>query len=204
VHSRYFALQDLLPRGDAWYLTALRWVISPILAAILGIAAIFAYSITGSIVTAPFNDIISAKVEIHLLGAGTDEGFSIDDFIDDMGRILLNTVKLLGLLLLFNLAILLLNFIPLAGGAAYSALSFASAMFFLGFQFFDFPLERRRLVFRDKLSVVWRHKFAAVGLGTGFFLITFVPVVGFLGLNLAAVGATELFVKRILPELDTQ
>ncbi len=201
------ALLGLLPAGDAWYLSALRWIISPILAVLLFIGAIFVYSITGSILTAPFNDFISAKAERHLLSVEykkevSESGFSFGDFFDDIVRVLRNTVKLLGLLLLFNLLILFLNLVPVVGGVAYSALSFASAMFFLGFQFFDFPLERRHLEFRNKLSVVWSHKFAALGLGLGFFLITFVPIIGFLGLNLAAVGAVELFLKRILPGLD--
>ena len=196
------AVRSLVPQGDAWYLTALRWIIQPLIAALLALALVFAYSITGSIVTAPFNDIISAKVERALAGGAPDEKFTVAGFFDDMLRILFNTVKLVLLLVVFQLAILLVNLVPVAGGPLYTFLSFCAAMLFLGFQFFDFPLERRRLYFRDKFRVVWRHKFTAIGLGTGFFLITFVPLVGFLGLNLAAVGATEIFVRRILPGLD--
>jgi CysZ protein len=196
------AVQSLVPQGDAWYLTALRWIIQPLIALLLALVLVFAYSITGSIITAPFNDIISAKVERALAGGTPDDRFTLAGFFDDMLRILFNTIKLVLLLVVFQLAILLVNLVPVAGGPLYTALSYCAAMFFLGFQFFDFPLERRRLFFRDKLKVVWRHKFTAIGLGTGFFLITFVPLVGFLGLNLATVGATELFVRRVLPGLD--
>lgn len=196
------ALHGLLPQGGEWYFTALRWIVSPVIAVFLALAVVFAYSITGSIVTAPFNDVISAKVERALSGKTGDDKFSIAGFIDDILRVLFNTLKLIGLLILFQLAILAVNLVPFAGGPAYTALSFCAAMFFLGFQFFDFPLDRRRLFFMDKFRKVWRYKFTAIGLGTGFFLISFVPLVGFLGLNLAAVGATELFVRRLLPSMD--
>ncbi|HPA72097.1 MAG TPA: EI24 domain-containing protein [Spirochaetota bacterium] len=196
------ALHGLLPQGDAWYLAVLRWLIAPLLAVFLSIAVIFIYSITGSVVTAPFNDIISAKVERALLGGSPDDRFTLAGLVDDVLRALFNALKLIGLLVLFQVLILAVNLVPVAGGPIYAVLSFTSAMFFLGFQFFDFPLERRRFYFKDKLRAVWGHKFTAIGIGTGLFLISFVPLVGFLGLNLAAVGATEIFVRRMLPGLD--
>ncbi|HPB83847.1 MAG TPA: EI24 domain-containing protein [Spirochaetota bacterium] len=195
-------LNSLLPRGDAWYLQALRFIISPILAVLLIILTALMYSITGSIIIAPFNDIISAKVESHITGESIDDTFSLSGIIDDILRITANIIKLLIIITVFQITMLLINIIPLAGSVLYAAVSFISAMFFLGFQFFDFPLERRRMVFREKLKVLWKFKFTTIGLGVGFFLISIVPVIGFLGLNLGAVGATLLYVDHIKPSLE--
>ncbi|HON77992.1 MAG TPA: EI24 domain-containing protein [Spirochaetota bacterium] len=195
-------MQSLLPRGDAWYIQVLRYIISPILAVLLIIITALMYSITGSIIIAPFNDIISAKVESRLTGTVLDDSFSLSEMISDILRITGNIIKLLTIITVFQIILLLLNIIPFAGSVLYSAISFISAMFFLGFQFFDFPLERRKMVFREKLKVMWKFKFTTVGLGTGFFLISIVPVIGFLGLNLGAVGATLLYVDHIKSSLD--
>ncbi len=197
----YPFLQNLVPQGEAWYLSALRWIITPLLLFLLAFACVILYSITGSVLVAPFNDPLSARVENVLTGAGFDEEFSIGQLFSDMARIASGVFRLLFIVLVFNLLILFFNLIPGVGGAVYGALSFASALFFLGFGFFDFPLERRRLVFGEKLKIVWRYRALAMGLGLGFSLITLVPLVGFLGLNLAAVGATRLFVEYMRQDI---
>ncbi len=199
----YPFLMNLIPQGDVWYLSALRWIATPILLVLLAFACVILYSITGSIAAAPFNDPLSARVENALTGARFDDRFSIKELFSDMARIASGMCKLLLIILIFNLVILFLNLIPGVGAVIYSALSFASALFFVGFGFFDFPLERRRLVFGEKLKLVWRHRAMAIGLGLGFSLITIVPLVGFLGLNLAAVGATRLFVEHMRQDIVT-
>ncbi len=187
----------LLPQGDAWYFRLIRWIASPLLTLFLILATALLYSITGSILTAPFNDFISARMEETMTGVKEEEPFSFSRLVADIVRITLNVVRLLVLIAVFHLLILFCNLIPLAGSALYGFLSFSAMCFFLGFQFFDFPLDRRRMAFGAKLKLMWRFKLLTIGLGLGFFLISFVPLVGFLGLNLGAAGATMLFVERI-------
>jgi CysZ protein len=194
----------LIPAGDAWYLSVLRWIIGPLLALSFVIIFVFLYSITGNIITAPVNDPLSAKVEELLGGRKFSEKFFFSTVIKDIIRILKNTIKLLFLLLIFNILIMLLNIIPLFGNALYSILSFLSALFFFGFSFFDFPLERRKLIFKHKFQIIWKFKYYCIGLGLSFFILSFIPVLGFLGLNLAAVGATDIFIKYIKPKLNTE
>lgn len=199
----YPFLQGLLPQGDAWYLSALRWAASPVLLLTLAVITVLLYSITGNIIAAPFNDLLSARVETLVSGENFDEKFSIAAFSGDMMRMTGNVFKLLLMMIAFNIAILFFNFLPLFGSVLYAALNFLSTMFFLGFQFFDFPLERRRLVFRDKLRVVWEYRYMNMGLGLGFFLISIIPLLGFLGLNLGTVGGTMLFIENIKPRMIT-
>ena len=42
-----------------------------------------------------------------------------------------------------------------------------------------------------------------IGLGTGFFLMSLIPIVGFLTLNLGAAGATILFIDYVKPYLTS-
>ncbi|HDP79992.1 MAG TPA: hypothetical protein ENN21_04020, partial [Spirochaetes bacterium] len=146
-----------------------------------------------------FNDPLSEKVESLIGGPEFAGTFTLRGFLGDMGRVLSGMIKLLFLIVLFNLLTLLLHLIPVAGSMLYSVLGFMSGLFFLGFGFFEFPLDRRRLAFRGKLGITWRYKFLIMGLGLGFWVQAFIPVVGFLALNLGAIGATRLFMDYIHP-----
>lgn len=196
-------ISDLL-KGDSTIFSILRVIIRPFLFLILAFISIFLYSIIGNIITAPFNDLLSEKVENLISGETFDEKFSISLIIQDMIRIVSNIIRLLLLVVIINLFLLFLNLIPVVGQILYSILSFMVTGFFFGFQFFDFPLERRRYVFKEKLSIAWKFKFMIVGLGTGFFLISLIPIVGFLSLNLGAAAATILFIDHVKPHLSQQ
>jgi len=191
-------LSGLVDCGS-WICRVLQCLIAPLLILVLGLLTILIYSVAGSIITAPFNDFLSMGVEKRITGAAFDEPFSIAALFDDVRRITANTVKLLFLLLGVNILLIVINVIPFLGNFIYSVLSFLSTAFFLGFQFFDFPLERRRLGFGDKMRIAWRYRMMVCGLGAGFFIISWIPLAGFLGLNAGTIGATVLFIDHIRP-----
>jgi CysZ protein len=199
-----FPLVTLLLQGDAWYMAVMRWIAGPFLFIMLTIACFFMYSITGNIISAPFNDPLSARVERILTGSTREEFFSLGVLLGDIWRMTKNIIKFLFILILSNMLFFTLNIIPGIGSAAYTFLSFAAAMFFFGFNFFDFALERHRYEFRSKMDVLWRYRYMTAGVGMGFALITLIPVLGFLGMSLCSVGATELYVRIILPGENTQ
>jgi len=205
----YFSYSSVYPwlsgllTGDSIFISIIKCFLKPFLIILLGIITILIYSIAGSIITSPFNDLLSLKVEETITGETFDERFFLSVFINDIIRIIKNIIKLLGIFIAANLVLLLINFLPLIGSVIFSVLSFLLTAFFFGFQFFDFPLERRRMVFTEKLKITWKFKSIVIGLGTSFFIISFIPLVGFLGLNLATIGATTLFIDHIKPVIKT-
>jgi CysZ protein len=178
----------------------LRMLISPVLFVILSVITIFIYSIAGGIIAAPFLDLLSEKTEKVLGSRNPDEQFSLKELISDILRALSNSVKLLILIVIINIFLMLLNIIP-GGSFLYAFLNFLSALFFYGFQFYDFPLERGRYTFNEKLSITWKFKWSVFGTGLAFFLVSFIPIIGFMGLNLCTVGAAKTFVEDIKPVL---
>ncbi len=187
--------------GDVWYLNILRFLIKPLLIGLLLLLTVILYSLVGNIVTSPFNDLLSLKVEEKLTGVNFNERFSLTAFLGDILRVASNIIKMFFFLLVINGVLLAVNLVPVAGNIIYSVLSFLVTAFFLGFQFFDFPLERRRYRFKEKLRIGIRFKFLVTGLGAAFFLVSFVPLVGFMSLNSATMGATLLFIEKIKPVL---
>lgn len=189
--------------GDQWYMQFIRVLVSPVLFVLISIFTVMVYSIAGGIVTAPFLDLLSSKTEKILGIENTDEIFSIKTIIADILRALFNSIRLLFLIILINFILLILNIIP-GGSFIYAFLNFLSALFFYGFQFYDFPLERRRYSFREKLKITWKFKWSVFGSGLAFFLISFIPVIGFLGLNLCTIGAALTYAEDIKPVLITR
>ncbi len=202
----YFAYTGITPRvqsflaGEQWYMQLLSTIVSPIIFIALMILTVFIYSIAGSIIASPFLDFLSLKTEEILTGEKFDEPFTLAAFIEDMVRITKNILKLTILIIMINIFLLLLNLIP-GGSLVYAALNFFITSFFYGFQFFDYPLERRRYTFGEKLKICWKFRYSVCGNGAAFFILSFIPVAGFLGLNSATVGATALFVKDMKPAL---
>ena len=203
----YFSYNSLNPwlqefvSGNAWYMRAVSYILSPVIFVILLISSIFLYTILGTIIASPFLDFLSSRTEKLYSGLSPDSDLSFNESIKDIVRTTKNTFKLLVLLLLMNILLLFLNFIP-GGAFIYAFMNFFFTVFFYGFQFFDYPLEKRFYSFREKLRICWRFKRTLSGNGTAFFLMSFIPVAGFLGLNSATVGAAISFKKYMEPALN--
>jgi len=191
-----------LVRGSAWYHKLLSFIIASVSVIVLAFTIVILYSIIGSVVAAPFNDLISERVETLMTGARFEEPFQLRRFVGDIARMFGNALGLVSIIVPVNILLLLLNLIPVVGSIAYAVIAFLATSYFAGMPFFDFPLDRRRLSFGRKLSVVWRYRRSVAGVGASFIAMTFIPIVGFLGLNIAAVAATTIFVEDIMPALS--
>jgi CysZ protein len=202
----YYSYTTLIPviqsflSGDAWYMTFLRVLVSPVLFVLFSIFTIFIYSIAGAIITAPFLDLLSFKTERVLGNKSPEESVSIREMASDILRALSNSIRLIILIIMINIFLLLLNLIP-GGSFIYAFLNFLSALFFYGFQFYDFPLERDRYSFNEKLRITWKFRRSVFGTGLAFFLMSFIPIIGFLGLNFCTVGAAVTYTEDINPVL---
>jgi CysZ protein len=202
----YYSYTTLIPlvesfiSGDVWYMQFLRVLVSPVLLILFSIFTIFIYSIVGGIITAPFLDLLSFKTERVLGNKSPEESVSLKEMISDILRALSNSIRLIIMIVMINIVLLLLNLIP-GGSFIYAFLNFLSALFFYGFQFYDFPLERDRYSFNEKLRITWKFRRSVFGTGLAFFVMSFIPIIGFLGLNFCTVGAAVTYTEDIIPVL---
>jgi uncharacterized protein involved in cysteine biosynthesis len=210
VFNLHFTQWSSIPAGQTLppplpiLISLLPKLVMPLILFILSVLTIFIYSITGSIIIAPFNDMISLRVEEAVSGEKTGEPFSLSGLIGDMLRVTANIIRLIFLMIIVNIMLLVLNLIPVAGSALFLALSFFSMTFFLGCPFFDIPRERRRLAFHEKLRSCLRHRAYVTGVGAGFYLAAHIPVMGFLALNTAALAAPLIFIESMEPRIQSR
>ena len=191
-------IMSFLPAGDAWYLHALRAAATVFFAGLTALVMIMAYSVTGAIITAPFNDALSEKVE-RLQGAVLPERRGVHSIAIDGLRSIVSSFQLLAFVIVLQAAALLLNIIPVIGPLLYSVLSFWLWCFFLGMQSVDYSLERRRFSFHQKLQIAGRFRWLYFGFGAAVFVTAFIPVAGFMAMTLGAAGGARLWVSEIAP-----
>ncbi len=175
--------------NSSFWLKALAWIVKTIVAAALFFIMVLLYLTTAAIIAAPFNDILSEMTEKILQGQAPSADFSFTEFMRDIWRIARQEIRKLFLLLLIMVLSSVLHMLPLIGSALYALINYGSLAFFTGIEYLDFPLERRRLEFSDKLKYSRKYWTATIGVGavTAFFL--FIPMV----FSFSAVGATILY-----------
>jgi len=190
IHFFPDLLGMIMDKPDIWYM----WIVYVLLIILLVVAfalvVIFGFTAVGCIIAAPFLDLLSEKVEKQL--GRVEEGGGFRQALGDMGKGLLTGLVTVVFFILSQLILLLLWFLPVIGGIAYAVMAPLVGGFFLAYEFHDFPLGRRHLTARQRFSYVMARLSETLGFGLAIFLTTMVPLVNFLYLPAATVGATLL------------
>ncbi|NEN91515.1 MAG: hypothetical protein F6K48_22470 [Okeania sp. SIO3H1] len=154
----------------------------------------------GVILGSPFYGQLSEQLEKIRTGTLPEAPKSLLGFLRDIWRAILFELKKIGLLLVIGLPILLLNFLP--GGsliATIGGITLTTSIVCL--DFFDGFLERRKLKFRQKLTVVRRSLPASATFGLICQALITIPIVNFLGIPLCVAAGTLFCCDRVLPNL---
>ena len=187
-----------LPQGDAWYWLILNYFLVLVAIVVVLVLIFFTFApfiVVGSLLAAPFNDVLSEKTEL-LLGGQTQEGpFSLIGFLRVAGQALLTEAKKIGLFLLGMLALLLLHVVPLLGTMLYPILSVAWTVFFLVMEYTGYVFARRGLSFKDQRQIVYRNAALMSGFGLGLFCLLAIPFMQFFCIPLGVVGAVRLLAE---------
>lgn len=142
------------------------------------------------IVSSPFNDILSERVEILETGMPAPP-FSLQKFLRDIWRTLraefLKTAFFLGV----PLVLLLLALLPIIGGVMSSAALLFFGAFDIGFNYVDYPMARKALTFSERLGFARRHAASLCGLGS----IVVIPCANLLLMTPLVVAGTLLYIR---------
>lgn len=99
--------------------------------------------------------------------------------------------------LLFTFPCLLLNFIPVVGSFASAIALFLVQSYYAGANYSDFILESKGYNTTDSISYIRKHKAQITGIGGGFVLLLFIPVLGLVIAPAAAtISATLSYLKE--------
>lgn len=175
--------------GTASWLTALfYWIYINILRyflyLVILVVMLYTFIIFANIVGSPLYERIAAKIESQYAVKRIEAA--------PAGRVLSQLLVLKeevkkNFLMLF--LPVMLFFVPVIG--TVSALIIAPI--FIAWEYVDYTLSRDHVLLRERLGVVWRHKFHLLGFG----LPLLIPIFGLLFIPFAIFGATQLYFEKI-------
>lgn len=190
VGSRFGGwVERFVPQGDAWYWTLLSYLLWVVFGAVLLLVVIYTFTLVGTLILAPFNDLLSEKVERAYTGHRIDEPFRLRAFLADLKRSL---GAELGRLALWGAGFLVLGALSLFFPPLGTVLTVYS-LFFLGWEYFDYSMERWHFPFATKRRTAVRNVAAFLSFGAGAALTLLIPLLNFVAIPVCVAGATMLF-----------
>jgi uncharacterized protein involved in cysteine biosynthesis len=169
----------------------LAWVLLPLLGLLVGLIVLI---VVQPVVSAPFLDLLSEKVESIERGRVESVGLLRSAWLAVIHGLLKLSLYVLALAVAFGLGMLT------GVGGALGVVLYA---FFLAYDGFDYPLARRGLSFWGKWQYLLSHPAQTLGYCLGTGLLHLVPLMALLSPGFSAVGATLVYLESDRPERGT-
>ncbi|MDF1529853.1 MAG: sulfate transporter CysZ [Sedimenticola sp.] len=184
-------LNSLLPE-ESW-LSFLRWILWPLFALSLLLVTFYTFTTIANLIAAPFNSRLSAKVEELLTGnRPPDSRLTIRQLILPT---ILSELRKLSYFLIRALPLLLLFLIPGVNLIAPFLWLLFSA-WFLSIEYADYPMGNHGLTFQSQHQRLKSIRMTALGFGGGVTLLMMVPLLNFVAMPAAVIGATRLWCEH--------
>ena len=181
-----------IPDADAWYWFFLHYLLLALGIFVILMLVFFTFTVIGSLIASPFNDLLSERTEAALIGNKREELFSFSTFIEDAKRTLRNQLRMVGMFIAGMLLLLLLNFLPVIGSVMYSVLSVLWVIFFLIVEYTGYVFSRKRLLFKEQRHLIYSRFSMMFGFGCALFCILAIPFMQFVIIPLGVVGGTRM------------
>jgi len=149
----------------------------------------FLFLIIGSPVFAYLSEKTESIIE------GKDFPFSLPQLIKDIFRGIKIALRNLLWQSVYLLAILILSFIPVIGWIGPLIALFVECYYF-GFSMLDYSSERNKMSAAQSIDFIGRHKGLAIGNGLVFYVMHFIPLIGWLLAPSYAVVAATLSLHK--------
>ncbi len=178
-----------------WYLAILFYLFLALAISVFAIIIAFIFSAIYNIIAAPFNDLLSEKVEELVKNKKIEEKFSLKLLAGDIFRTVLEEVKKLLLFGGVQILLLFLNLLPIIGNLAYAVLSFVFTCWFLAYEYVDYPMARKRMEFKEKKGLLLKNKGFSFGFGLATFILIIIPVLNLIFMPACVVAGTLAYLK---------
>lgn len=169
------------------------YLVSGLMTFLFFILVSWTFIIIIGILAAPFNSVISDRIEKKMRGdlVSKDQSKGISSVFTGIGRTLWNEVKKLFIILLFTVLAMALNFVPILLPVAMILLALIMSA-----QFLDFSWSRHDLSAGQCVKDITSHLFSNIVSGLMFLLLVAVPIINALVPALATSYYTVLWIKR--------
>ena len=190
-----------LDAPQTWYawlwvapLRLLAWFIGLLLLATALVVLYFVFLLLGTMIAAPFLDVLAQRVEALATGRALQEQTSFLDAVRGVGISIIEELRKLAFFLAVQITLLLLGLIPLLTPFTVLAATLFT-MLFLPLEYASFAMDHRQLRFQQRRALIWQHRWLMFGFGIAAFLTLIIPLLNFICLPALVVGGTLLMVE---------
>ncbi len=178
----------------AW-LDWVEWLLWPLFGIAVVLIMFYTFTMIANIVGAPLNGLLAEKVEELHGGVVEDSGVSL---WAEIPRAVAHELSKWGYIVPRALPVLLLFVIPgLNALAPFVWLGFGAWM--LVIEYADYPMGNHGIAFRTQRDLLRQRRLMALGFGAGVLGMTLVPILNFLSMPTAVIGATLMWNDHFKP-----
>jgi CysZ protein len=178
------------------FLDFLEWFIWIFFGTLAALTVFFSFTPVANIVAAPFNALMSEKIEIYLTGKAPSSNISFAKMALDA---ISSQLRKLVYILLWALGLFLISLIPVINLIA-PVLWVIFGSWLLSLEYFDYPMGNHDLVFDEEKRQLRDRRGIALGFGGGVMILTSIPIINFVTMPVAVAGATLLWVEQFQPK----
>lgn len=192
-YSRFDPLVEWMMSYVPGFLDFLEWLIWLFFSVLAAVTVFFTFTPVANIIAAPFNALMSEKIELHLTGsaASSNVGFArmaIDAIRSQLGKLFY--------IALWGLGLLLVTLIPVINFIA-PVLWFIFGAWLLSLEYFDYPMGNHDLLFDEEKRRLAARRGIALGFGGSMMVMTSIPVINFIAMPVGVAAATLLWVEQL-------
>lgn len=197
----YFMLRHYVVELNEWSASLLpdwmRWMGAVIwLLFFISFFLVFMYAFVaiGTVIAAPFNGLLSQKVEVYLTGASVPQTGILDN-IKDVPRVMARQISIIGFYMPRAIVLLILMLIPVLHSIAV-LLWFVLSAWYLTLQYLDFPTDNHKVPIAEVRQWMRQHRWEVWGFALALMMVMSIPLINFFAIPAAAAGATQFWLER--------
>jgi CysZ protein len=186
------AVQGWLPEWLAW----LHWLLWVLFVLTVLVVIFYAFSLVANLIASPFNGLLAERVKKMINASGRVPPPPAESSWRDLLFSPLTELRKLLYFIGWAIPVVIVSFVPVANVAA-PVLWGVSTSWMLALDYADYPLGNRGLDLQTQRRLLRQHWPLTLGFGGMTLLLTLIPVLNFLAMPAAVVGATLMWNKEL-------
>ena len=183
-----------MPDWLDWLAQVLEWLLWPLFVIAILLVSFYTFTLVANVIGSPFNSLLSEQVE-DLANPSVNRPVS-RPFWQEIVIAPVAELRKLFYFIAFAIPLLILFLIPLVNIVApFLWLLFSAWM--LALQYSDYPMGNHGIAFREQRQRLRKQRALALGFGAMVSVIMLIPVLNFLIMPAAVIGATLMWVEQI-------
>lgn len=183
-------------QSDTWYWVIVRYIWFIVITVLLFISFGYLFLSVAKILAAPFNDLLSEKIEIMHNPNYKEPESAFFHLAKTLIPTLLEELRKITIIITAYLLLYFLTLLPLLQVIAVPAIVVYS-MLVISIDFCDYTFARHQMTYKEKLAFIKKHTFEMLGFGAAAYLFLFIPFVNLLIIQVAVISSTLFVVETI-------